>query len=159
METAQKEFEGLLSDPEIRRQLCKSLKCFGLLYFSCHLYLPPGQFHDELIGALENPDEEFVEIIGFRGSSNTTWGSLITPIFLALERGQEYPFIILATDTSVRMHLPWCMLCARRDGSCPPRELQFGAFSPFCVHGNTSRLRKRVLREGCCPRLNSPRPD
>jgi phage terminase large subunit-like protein len=100
--SAHKEFEGLLSDPEVRRQLRKTLKGFGLLYFSHHLYLPPGQFHDELIAALESPDEEFVEIIGFRGSSKTTWGSLVLPIFYALELKEEYPFIILAADTTIQ---------------------------------------------------------
>jgi len=85
-----------------KQQLRKKLKGFELTYFSHHLYLPPGQFHDELIVALENPDEEFVEIIGFRGSSRTTWGSLVLPMFFALERNEEYPFIILAADTSVQ---------------------------------------------------------
>jgi hypothetical protein len=36
----------------------------------------PGDFHDEMIGALEDPGIEFLEVIGFRGCSKTTWGSL-----------------------------------------------------------------------------------
>jgi hypothetical protein len=79
--TADKEFEGLLSDPEIRRQLRKTLKGFGLLYFSHHLYLAPGEFHDEMISALEDPAIEFLRssafaaaqrVPGARSSSRST---------------------------------------------------------------------------------------
>jgi quinol monooxygenase YgiN len=100
--TADTEFSAILSDPAIRAQLRKSLKSFGLLYFSHHLYLSPGDFHDEMISALENDTDEFVEVIGFRGSSKTTWGSLILPIFLALEKKEDYPFIIIGSDTSLQ---------------------------------------------------------
>jgi phage terminase large subunit-like protein len=101
-QTAKREFEGLLSDPEIRRQLRKTLKGFGLLYFEHHLYLPPGEFHDEMISALEDPGTEFLEITGFRGCSKTTWGSLILPIYLALEKTDEYPFILPIADTGLQ---------------------------------------------------------
>jgi predicted phage terminase large subunit-like protein len=95
-------FKGILSDPEVRRQLRKSLKGFGLLYFSHHLYLAPGEHHDPMIAAMEDPAIEFLEVIGFRGSSKTTWGSLITPIYFALEKRDAYPFIIIGADTSLQ---------------------------------------------------------
>ena len=72
------------------------------MYFSHHLYLAPGEHHDPMIEAMEDPDVSFLEVIGFRGSSKTTWGSLITPIFLALEMKDEYPFIIIGADTSLQ---------------------------------------------------------
>jgi hypothetical protein len=50
-----KEFQALLSDPDIRRQLRRTLKGFGL-YFAHHLYLPPGDHHDQMIQALEDGD-------------------------------------------------------------------------------------------------------
>ena len=53
-QSAHKEFEGLLSDSVIRSKLRKTLKGFGLHYFAHHLYLSPGDFHDEMIGALED---------------------------------------------------------------------------------------------------------
>jgi len=53
-----------------------------------------------MIAALESETDEFVEVIGFRGSSKTTWGSLILPIFLALERHE--PFIIIGADTTLQ---------------------------------------------------------
>jgi phage terminase large subunit-like protein len=98
--TAEEDFKGLLSDPDFRKQLRKRLKTFGLLYFPHHLYLAPGDFHDEMIAALEDPEHEFVEIIGFRGSSKSTWGSLILPIFLALEKSE--PFILPIADTGLQ---------------------------------------------------------
>ena len=61
-QSAHKEFEGLLSDSVIRSKLRKTLKGFGLHYFAHHLYLSPGDFHDEMIGALEDPGIEFLEI-------------------------------------------------------------------------------------------------
>jgi len=48
-----------------------------------------------MIAALESDIDDFVEIIGFRGCSKTTWGLLITPIFFALEKSAHYPFIII----------------------------------------------------------------
>src|ERR1700685_3789576 len=102
--TAEKQFQQLLSDPAFRKQLRKTLKGFGLLYFPHHLNLPPGEFHDEMVSALGSTesDDEFLEIIGFRGSSKTTWGSLILPIYQALELPELYPFIILGSDTSIQ---------------------------------------------------------
>jgi predicted phage terminase large subunit-like protein len=92
----------VFGDPTIRRELRKTLKGFGLLYFPHHLYLPPGEFHPEMVDALEDDDTEFLEIIGFRGCSKSTWGSLILPIFLALEKSDQYPFILPIADTGLQ---------------------------------------------------------
>jgi phage terminase large subunit-like protein len=100
--TPEQAFQGALSDPEVRSQLRRKLKSFGLLYFSHHLYLAPGDHHEPMLAALESDEDEFVEIIGFRGSSKTTWGSLIVPIFFALERAADYPFIIIGADTTLQ---------------------------------------------------------
>jgi predicted phage terminase large subunit-like protein len=100
--TLDTEFQRLLSDPDIRKQLRRTLKGFGLLYFPHHIYLPPGEHHEPMIAALESDLDEFVEIIGFRGCSKTTWASLITPTFFALERPEDYPFIILGSDTALQ---------------------------------------------------------
>jgi hypothetical protein len=98
----EQEFQKLLSDPDIRKQLRRTLKGFGLLYFPHHLYLPPGDHHDPMIAALEDGDVEFLEIIGFRGCSKTTWSSLITPTYFALEKPEDYPFILLGSDTALQ---------------------------------------------------------
>jgi predicted phage terminase large subunit-like protein len=92
-------FPQIFQDPAIRAQIRKTLKGFGLLYFSHHLYLPPGEFHPEMVDTLGDQLIEFLEIIGFRGCSKSTWGSLILPIFAALEQPQDYPFIIPVSDT------------------------------------------------------------
>jgi len=100
--TPEQAFKGLLSNPEVRKEIRKKLIGFGLLYFPHHLYLPPGDFHAEMLAALEDPSEEFLEIIGFRGCTKTTWGSLILPIFCALEKPEEYPFILPIADTGLQ---------------------------------------------------------
>jgi hypothetical protein len=99
---ADKEFQQLLSDPLIRAQLRKTLKGFGLVYFPQHLYLAPGEHHDQMLAAMEDGDIEFLEVIGFRRCSKTTWGSLITPTFFGLEQPEEYPFIIIGSDTTIQ---------------------------------------------------------
>jgi phage terminase large subunit-like protein len=100
--TPEQAFKGALSDPEVRKQLRKTLKGFGLLYFSHHLYLAPGEHHDPMIAAMEDSLIEFLEVIGFRACSKTTFGSLITPTYFALERPEEYPFILPISDTSLQ---------------------------------------------------------
>jgi phage terminase large subunit-like protein len=100
--TPQEAFKGVLSNPAVRQKIRSKLKGFGLLYFGHHLYLPPGDHHDPMIAAMEDPLIEFLEVIGFRGSSKTTWGSLITPIYLALEMGEQYPFILPIADTGLQ---------------------------------------------------------
>src|SRR5216684_1192294 len=91
--------EALIDDYASRREFAKSLLGFGLIYFSHYLYLEPGDFHQELIAALEDFSIDLLEVIGFRGSSKTVWGSLIFPIWLALEHFDEYPFIICVANT------------------------------------------------------------
>src|SRR5664280_2971563 len=100
--TPEQAFKGILSDPAVRREIRKKLIGFGLLYFPHHLYLAPGEFHAEMLAALEDPSAEFLEIIGFRGCSKTTWGSLILPVFCALEKPDEYPFILPIADTGLQ---------------------------------------------------------
>ena len=93
------QIEAVIEDYESRREFAKSLLGFGLIYFSHYLYLPPGDFHKELISALEDFSIDLLEVIGFRGSSKTVWGSLITPIWLALEHADRFPFIICVANT------------------------------------------------------------
>ena len=52
-----------------------------------------------MISALEDFTIELLEIIGFRGSSKSVWGSLIFPIWLALEFPDEFAFIIPIAST------------------------------------------------------------
>jgi hypothetical protein len=55
-----------------------------------------------MISAMEDPLVEFLEVIGFRGCSKTTWGSLILPIFWAREQPEEYPFITIGSGTALQ---------------------------------------------------------
>jgi hypothetical protein len=42
-----------------------------------------------MIAAMEDPGIPFLEVVGFRGSSKSTFGSLIAPIYFGLEKGDE----------------------------------------------------------------------
>lgn len=57
---------------------------------------------NDLTAALEDEALDLLEVIGFRGSTKTTWGSLIFPIYLALEKPADYPFIIPIADTGLQ---------------------------------------------------------
>lgn len=80
----------------------------SLLYFSLsslphYFTLPPAEFHQELVDLLENPESDMLEIIGFRGSAKTTFGSLALPLWSAIT--ERFKFIILINDTSDQMEL------------------------------------------------------
>jgi predicted phage terminase large subunit-like protein len=55
-----------------------------------------------MIAAMDDDLIEFLEVIGFRGCSKTTFGSLIVPIYFALEKSAEYPFILPISDTGTQ---------------------------------------------------------
>lgn len=75
----------------------RSYKAFCLIYFPHYFHLRPAKFHNELIRVLEDPAEEMVAIIGFRGSAKSTHASMAYPIWQALRA--EHHFIVLINDT------------------------------------------------------------
>lgn len=81
------------------------LKGFCLVYLPHYTKLPPADFHPELLQLLQNPAERFLAIEGFRGSAKSTFGSLATPLYMALEEPERYPFIIPIADTSTQAAL------------------------------------------------------
>src|SRR5579871_2584146 len=85
---------------EGRREAAKSLLGFSLIYLSAYLTDPPAAFHPELVHSLEDPALTRLLIIGFRGSGKSTFGSLALPLWAALEHPQDFPFIILVSDST-----------------------------------------------------------
>lgn len=86
----------------MRRKLAKTLKGFCLVYLSHYLNIPPADFHSELLDMLGDRNEKMVEILGFRGSAKSTFGSLALPLWAALEYPKLYPFILPIADTSLQ---------------------------------------------------------
>jgi len=84
---------------EYRLKLSQSLLGFGLTYMPHHLYLPPGEHHKEMVEAFGDMSIEMLEVIGFRGCTKSTWGTLILPIWAALTKPELYPFIVVVLDT------------------------------------------------------------
>jgi len=82
--------------------MAKTLKGFCLVYLPHHFYLPPGIYHDELMQILGDPNERFLDILGFRGSTKSTLASLGLPLCQALEYPEIYPFIIPIADTGLQ---------------------------------------------------------
>lgn len=94
-----------LANPDIRRYIVEEygLAGFTWVYLPHHFYEEPADFHPELIRVFEDPEEEMVEVIGFRGSAKSTYGSLAVPLYLALEH--IYDFILPVGDTSTQVKL------------------------------------------------------
>lgn len=94
-----------LANPDVRRFIVDrfGLAGFCLVYLSHHFDLEPADFHPELVEIFEDPEEEMVEVVGFRGSAKSTYGSLAVPLYFALEH--KHDFIIPLSDTSTQMKL------------------------------------------------------
>jgi predicted phage terminase large subunit-like protein len=87
----------LISNPEIRKEMRKTLLGFALLYLPHYFTLPPAKFHPELFALLEDFKNQFLEITGFRSSAKSTIAGLILILWAALEETSH--FIIPVNDT------------------------------------------------------------
>ena len=94
-----------IDDYMMRRDLAKDFKWFCVIYLAHHFKLEPASFHHELTSLLSNHDEKFLEVIGFRGSAKSTFGSLAFILWAALEHPKLYDFIIPVADTSTQAKL------------------------------------------------------
>ncbi len=94
-----------MDDFEYRRIARRTYYGWLLTYLPHYLELAPAEFHRELITALENKDEKFLEVVGYRGSAKSTFGSLGLPLYAALELPELYPFIIPCADTGTQAAL------------------------------------------------------
>lgn len=83
----------------MRKKMRGTLLGFLILYLSHYLTLAPAEFHPELLSLLEDAAKKFLSIIGFRGSAKSSFASVALPLYLALERPEEYPFIIIVNET------------------------------------------------------------
>lgn len=93
---------SFLEDYHTRRHLAKTLTGFCLVYLSHYLDIEPASFHPELLETLGEHKEKMIEIIGFRGSAKSTFGSLALPIWAALEYPDLYKFILPIADTGLQ---------------------------------------------------------
>jgi hypothetical protein len=93
---------SFLEDYETRRKLAKTLKGFCLVYLSHYMNIAPADFHAELLDILGDSEEKMIEILGFRGSAKSPFGSLALPLWAALEYPKLYPFIIAVADTTIQ---------------------------------------------------------
>jgi predicted phage terminase large subunit-like protein len=105
MEWWSKNDNQFFNDNTTRRTLAKTLAGFCLVYLPHYLDKKPASFHPELLGVLGDHKEKMVEIIGFRGSAKSTFGSLALPLWAALEYPDRYNFIIPIADTSTQANL------------------------------------------------------
>ena len=94
--------ESFYNDHYTRREMAKTLSGFCLVYLPHHMTVEPADFHAELLDTLSDHDERLIEILGFRGSAKSTFGSLALPLWAALEYPKLYPFIIEIADTGVQ---------------------------------------------------------
>lgn len=94
-----------MDDFEYRREARKTFYGFCLTYLPHYFELEPAEFHPELIATLDDFNEKFLEIVGYRGSAKSTLGSLALILYAALEHPELYPFIIPCADTGTQAAL------------------------------------------------------
>ncbi len=96
-----------LDDPAIRRAIIKRGGLMGwcMVYLKHYFTVTPAKFHYLLTLVLESelPEDELLEIIGFRGSAKSTFAVLALPLYLSLEKLRQ--FIIVAGDTTAQTKL------------------------------------------------------
>ncbi len=95
----------LLNSYDFRRGAAQSFLGFCLIYLPHYFTLKSPNFHIDLASHLENHDERFLEIIGFRGGAKSTLASTALILWAALEHPTLYPFIIPIADTSTQAKL------------------------------------------------------
>jgi hypothetical protein len=88
-----------LADPGFRAEIRATLSGWKLIYLSHYLTLPPPEFSTELDGLLQDDSIPFLSIIGFRGSSKSSSGTAALPLYLALEKPDQFPFIVIFAET------------------------------------------------------------
>src|SRR3990167_609018 len=96
------EDHDLYDDHETRRNMAKTLKGFCMVYLPHYLTIALADFHDELLDTLSYHKQKMIEVLGFRGSAKSTFGSLALPLWAALEHPKLYPFIIPIADTGLQ---------------------------------------------------------
>lgn len=87
------------SDFNTRRETAKTLWGFCHAYLAKGMRLKPAKFHEEMVNALGDPSCRMLEVLGFRSSAKSFYGSLALPLWAALVHPDKYPFIILVGDT------------------------------------------------------------
>jgi predicted phage terminase large subunit-like protein len=85
-------------DYGIRRQMAKNLWGFSNAYLAGGMTLKPAEFHREMVTEMGSPVNRRLEILGFRSSAKSFYGSLALPLWAALEHPDLYPFIVLIGD-------------------------------------------------------------
>lgn len=79
-------------------ELNKALIGFFATSLPHYITVPSAPYHFELCSILADPNEQLLEVIGFRGSTKTTLSSLALPLWASLTG--RYKFIVIINDTA-----------------------------------------------------------
>lgn len=101
------QMDVMLDTHENRREIVRrfGLAGFCMVYLPHYFYIPAAEFHGELAHELEAPENDMLEVVGFRGCAKSSFGSLALVLYMALEKAGEWPFIIPIADTAVQAGL------------------------------------------------------
>jgi predicted phage terminase large subunit-like protein len=97
------QFAEIIDDPVVRREVRKTFKGFCLVYLAHYFFLPPADFHEEMMNDLEDPGKKFIAIEGFRGSAKSTIASLAFILYSVLEKKEPFVIPINETDDIVKL--------------------------------------------------------
>lgn len=98
--------EKVISSQSFRMELAmSSFYYFFHIYFSHYISCDSALFHRDLAHTLENVENKFLAILGYRGSAKSTYATLAFPIFSILRGWSHLALIISDTGMQVRDHL------------------------------------------------------
>lgn len=106
-----------IDDHYTRRELARDFRWFCAIYLSHYFKIEPASFHADLQRDLADHSIKFLEIIGFRGSAKSTFGSVALILWAALEHPRMYDFIIPVSDTSTQSKLNMANIKSELDGN------------------------------------------
>lgn len=93
----------LIQDKSQRRQAAKTFFGFCIVYLPHYFPLPAADFHPELVNLLEDWNNDFLSIAGFRGSAKSTFAGLALPLWAALSGKVKFIIPINETDEVVKL--------------------------------------------------------
>jgi len=84
---------------DTRRAMAKNLWGFAHAYLPGAMTRKHADFPHKMVKEIGDPRNRRLEILGFRSSAKSFYGSLALPLWSALEHPERYPFIVLVGDT------------------------------------------------------------
>ena len=99
----EQQISNILDSSDARREMAKSLLGFCTVFLPHYLTKEPADFHRELLSLLENWNERFLAIEGFRGSAKSSYAAVALVLWASLEDKEKFIILVNETDDVVKL--------------------------------------------------------